>query len=134
MVNFQFPREKENFPFRPNSRKMALFCIFILFEIIFHSQNSYLFRIQLYDFWCPLTLKDFDGSIKRWELPKGRYDFLLKNSAGLRFQAEEVRQLISRGLIESPSMTSDESLKIVRVQDQLRKLLGVHFPEDDLEY
>lgn len=79
-------------------------------------------------------LTDVDGSIKKWELPKARYDFLLKNSAGLRFEAEEARHLISQGIIESPSVTHEESLKIVRVQDKLRKLLGVHFPEDDLEY
>jgi dihydrodiol dehydrogenase / D-xylose 1-dehydrogenase (NADP) len=79
-------------------------------------------------------LTDVDGSIKTWVLPKARYDFLLKNSSGLRFEAEEVRQRINLGMIESPSVTHEESLRIVRVQDKLRKLLGVHFPEDDLEY
>lgn len=79
-------------------------------------------------------LTDVDGSIKKWDLPKARYDFLLKNSAGLRFEAEEVRYQIGQGVIESPSVTHEESLRIVRVQDKLRKLLGVHFAEDDLEY
>lgn len=37
------------------------------------------------DFWCPVKLTDVDGSIKSWELPKGRYP--LKNSAGLWFDA-----------------------------------------------
>lgn len=91
-------------------------------------------QTQIPDFWCPLKLTDVDGSIKTWELPKARYDFLLHNSAGLRFEAEEVRQLINEGLIESPSVTHDESLRIVRVQDKLRKLLGVRFEEDDLNY
>jgi dihydrodiol dehydrogenase / D-xylose 1-dehydrogenase (NADP) len=91
-------------------------------------------RTQIPDFWCPLKLTDVDGSIKTWELPKARYDFLLQNSAGLSFEAEEVRRMISQGLIESPSVTHDESLRIVRVQDKLRQLLRVHFPEDDLEY
>lgn len=75
-----------------------------------------------------------DGSIKTWELPKARYDFLLKNSAGLRFEAEETRRCINEGLIESPSVSHEESLRIARVQGKLRTLLGVHFPEDDLEY
>lgn len=79
-------------------------------------------------------LTDVDGTINKWELPKARYEFLLKNSAGLRYEAEEVGRCISEGLLESPSVTHEESLKIVRVQDKLRKLLGVHFPEDDLEY
>jgi dihydrodiol dehydrogenase / D-xylose 1-dehydrogenase (NADP) len=86
------------------------------------------------DFWCPLKLTDIDGSIKTWDLPKARYDFLLHNSAGLRFEAEEARRLIGEGLIESPSVTHEESLRIARVQDKLRGLLGVRFPEDDLEY
>jgi dihydrodiol dehydrogenase / D-xylose 1-dehydrogenase (NADP) len=86
------------------------------------------------DFWCPLTLTDVDGSIKSWKLPSGRYDFLLKNSAGLRFEAEEARRLINEGLIESPFVTHEESLRIARVQDKLRKLFGVRFDEDDLEY
>lgn len=86
------------------------------------------------DFWCPLKLTDIDGQIKSWELPSGRYDFMLKNSAGLRFEAEEVRQLINEGRLESPSATHEESLRIVAIQDKLRKLLGVHFPEDDFEY
>lgn len=81
-----------------------------------------------------MKITDVDGSIKSWELPNGRYDFLLKNSAGLRFEAEETRRLIAEGALESPSVTHDESLRLVRVQDKLRKLLGVRFPEDDLEY
>lgn len=81
-----------------------------------------------------MVVQDIDGSIKKFELPKARYDFLLKNSAGLRFEADEVRQCISQGIIESSSVTHDECLKIAKIQDQLRKLLGVVFPEDDLEY
>lgn len=106
-------------------------------EIIFHSTNIpnlYLLRMQIPDFWCPVKLTDVDGSIKSWELPKGRYDFRLKNSAGLRFEAEEARLLINAGSVESPSVTHAESLRIGRVQDKLRRLLGVHFPEDELEY
>ncbi|CRK86429.1 CLUMA_CG000053, isoform A [Clunio marinus] len=91
-------------------------------------------EIVLPDFWCPLKLTDVDGSIKSWDLPKARYDFLLKNSAGLSFEAEEARRLINDGLIESPSVTHEESLRLARVQDKQRKLFGVHFPEDDLEY
>lgn len=92
------------------------------------------FPTQIPDFWCPLKLIDVDGSIKTWDLPNARYDFLLHNSAGLRFEAEEAKRLILEGALESPSVTHEESLRIVRVQDKLRKLLGVHFAEDDLEY
>lgn len=56
------------------------------------------------------------------------------NSAGLSFEAEDTRQLINANIMESPMVTHEESLRIARVQDKLRKLLGVHFEADDLEY
>ena len=117
--------------------RIRLFVYFFIWKLkSFFIQQTYPIPslIQIPDFWCPLKLTDVDGSIKIWDLPKARYDFLLKNSAGLRFEAEEVRQLINEGLLESPSVAHEESLRIVRVQDKLRSLLGVHFPEDDLEY
>lgn len=85
------------------------------------------------DFWCPLKITDVDGTIKTWELPKGRYDFILKNSAGLRFEAEEARRIINEGLIESPSVTHEESLRIARIQDMQRRQLGVRFDEDNID-
>lgn len=93
-----------------------------------------MFHLQLFDFWCPLKIIDIDGSTKTWELPKARYEFNLMNSAGLSFEAEDARQLINANIMESPTVTHEESLRIARVQDKLRKLLGVHFEADDLEY
>lgn len=86
------------------------------------------------DFWCPLAITDVDGSKKTWELPKGRYEFNLNNSAGLGLQAEEARRCINQGLIESPSITHEESLRIARIEDSIRKQLGVKFTEDDMEF
>lgn len=53
------------------------------------------------------------------------------NSEGLRYEAEEVRRCIKAGLLESPDMSHEESLRIVRVQDKLRGFVGVKFPEDN---
>lgn len=97
-------------------------------------KNNLDFLLKLFDFWCPLKIIDVDGSIKTWELPTARYDFLLKNSAGLAYEAEDARQLINSKIMESPTVTHEESLTISRVQDKLRKLLGVHFDQDDLDY
>lgn len=80
-----------------------------------------------------MKITDVDGTIKTWELPKGRYDFILKNSAGLRFEAEEARRIINEGLIESPSVTHEESLRIARIQDMQRRQLGVRFDEDNID-
>lgn len=77
--------------------------------------NLFPFPQQIHDFWCPVKVTDVDGSIKTWELPKARYDFILHNSAGLSFEAEEARQRINEGLIESASVTHEESLRIRRV-------------------
>jgi dihydrodiol dehydrogenase / D-xylose 1-dehydrogenase (NADP) len=81
-----------------------------------------------------LKIIDVDGSTKTWELPEGRFNFMLKNSAGLAFEAEDARQLINSKTMESPIVSHEESLTISRVQDKLRKLLGVHFDQDDLDY
>lgn len=53
-----------------------------------------------------------------------------KNSEGLRYEAEETRRCIREGLLESPDMGHEESLRIVRIQDKLRQLVGVKFAED----
>lgn len=88
----------------------------------------------MHDFWCSTAVEDVDGSKKTWELPRGRYDFMLKNSSGLRFEAEETRLCINAGLIESTTVPHSESIRLARVEDKLRKLVGVKFDEDALEY
>ena len=75
-------------------------------------------------------MDDVDGSRKTFELPKGRYDFLLKNSSGLRLEAEETRLCINAGLMESSTVPHSESIRLARVEDKLRKQIGVKFDED----
>lgn len=86
--------------------------------------------ITLHDFWCPLELTDIDGSQKEFSLPKAPHPFNLFNSCGLRYEAEEARQCINSGRLESSSVPHSESLLIARIQDEIRKQIGVQFPED----
>lgn len=82
-------------------------------------------------FWCPISLIDVDGQVKEWPLPKGRYATNYARSEGFRYEAEAVRQSILKGEIENENVTHNESLTIAKVQDDIRKQIGVVFPEDN---
>lgn len=77
-------------------------------------------------------MTDFDGNMKEWPLPKhrlGKFEF--RNSAGLSYEAEEMRRCINGGLLECPIVTHEESLIIARIEDEIRRQIGVKFAEDD---
>jgi dihydrodiol dehydrogenase / D-xylose 1-dehydrogenase (NADP) len=83
-------------------------------------------------FWCPDQLIDVDGSVKEFPLPKNRKGKLVyHHSTGLSYQAEEARRCISLGLLESPTVNHEESLLIARIEDELRRQIGVKYPKDD---
>jgi len=48
------------------------------------------------------------------------------NSVGLRFQAEAVREAISKGLIEHPTVSHDNSRMIMHIIEETMKQIGVH--------
>lgn len=85
---------------------------------------------QLYDFWCPTELIDIDGTERSYPLPKSKLECILKNSVGLRFEAEECRKRILAGELESQIVSHEDSLKVARVQDAIRKQIGVEYAED----
>ncbi|XP_055638312.1 trans-1,2-dihydrobenzene-1,2-diol dehydrogenase-like [Toxorhynchites rutilus septentrionalis] len=86
--------------------------------------------MTLHDFWCPVSLTDIDGSKKEFTLPKAPHTFNYQNSCGLRFEAEETRRCINAGLLESAVVPHSESTLIARIQDEIRRQIGVQFPED----
>lgn len=47
------------------------------------------------------------------------------------YEAEEVRKCIRAGKKESEHVTHNESLTIARIEDEIRKQIGVKYPEDD---
>lgn len=87
--------------------------------------------IQVPNFWSPPTLIDIDGTEKTWPLPTAKYEFNFNNSSGLSYEADAVRKLIRAGKTQSDTVSHNESLIIARIQDEIRKQIGVQFPEDD---
>lgn len=82
-------------------------------------------------FWCATTITDVDGTEKSWPLPEARYNFNSTNSSGLRYEADEVRKCIREEKKQSAYISHYESLLIARVEDEIRKQIGVKYPEDD---
>ena len=81
-------------------------------------------------FWCPTSLESPSGV---YEFQKVSLEFPLPalprtnypNSAGLRYEAEEVRSCLKRNAIESSIMPLAESLIVAQVADEVMKQIGV---------
>lgn len=73
---------------------------------------------------------DIDGSEKTWPLPETKRKFNFMNSAGLRYEAEEVRRCIRAKLIQSDSVKHNDSLIIANIEDEIRKQIGVVYEAD----
>lgn len=81
-------------------------------------------------FWCPtsLTVRDKKYAI---QLPAiDALEFKHINSAGLRYEAMEVRKCLLNGVKESPIMPWSESLLIAGIEDEIRSQIGVVFAQD----
>lgn len=87
--------------------------------------------IKIPNFWCPPSFIDLDGKEKEWKLPESKVKYNFINSTGLRYEAEEARRCINQGLLESPDVSHEESLRIACIQDELRRQIGVKYAEDD---
>ncbi|CAG4977701.1 unnamed protein product [Parnassius apollo] len=81
--------------------------------------------IALDYFWCPTVLHISAANNTEWTLPKGKYNYHFHNSAGLSYEIQEVWDCLSKGLLESPKMTLDESILFSKLTDTMRAQLGV---------
>lgn len=88
--------------------------------------------IKLPTFWCPTTVELPNETVKQFSLPESNQEiqFKLKNSVGLSYEAAEARECILKGLIESPKVTHETSLLLARLEDEIRRQLGVVYPQD----
>ncbi|KAL3194713.1 hypothetical protein MRX96_045971 [Rhipicephalus microplus] len=59
------------------------------------------------------------------QLPQSSVPLNRPNTAGLRYEAEEVRRCLREGLLESPKMTHRDSLLIAEILDEILKQIGV---------
>lgn len=78
-----------------------------------------------------MTLRDVDGTEKTWPLPAAKYEFNFHNSAGLRYEAEEVRKCIRANQLQSEHVSHNDSLIIAHIETEIRKQIGVVYPEDE---
>ncbi|XP_072941291.1 trans-1,2-dihydrobenzene-1,2-diol dehydrogenase-like isoform X2 [Epargyreus clarus] len=92
-------------------------------------------RITLEDpFHFPDKLIHVDGKIEEFPLHTSNLPYNFANSAGLVYQAVEVARCIKEGLIESPRMSHQDSLILAKLEDTVRKQVGVHFDVDSKDY
>lgn len=80
-------------------------------------------------FWCPTALEsprgvyDFQSVSLQFPLPPLKTNY--PNSAGLRYEAQEVRECLNRKVAESDIMPLNESLIVAEIADQVMKQIGV---------
>lgn len=85
-------------------------------------------------FVFPSSIVELDGTMKAWPLPNdrpARHDFYFSLTPGLIYEANEVRQCIRSGRIESELITHDDSIQIAHIQDEMRRQIGLTYPEDN---
>ncbi|KAM9860935.1 trans-1,2-dihydrobenzene-1,2-diol dehydrogenase-like [Aulostomus maculatus] len=78
---------------------------------------------------CPTTLVVNDEETE-YPLPEPCLPMNFTNSTGLRYEAEEVRQCLLKGLKESPRMPLADSVLLTEIMDEIRKQVGVSFNQD----
>uniref|UniRef100_UPI0037E8421C trans-1,2-dihydrobenzene-1,2-diol dehydrogenase-like isoform X1 n=1 Tax=Semicossyphus pulcher TaxID=241346 RepID=UPI0037E8421C len=82
--------------------------------------------------WCPTTL-EVNGKQMQFPLPEAAMPLNFTNSAGLRYEAEEVRRCLLKGLKESPGMPWAHSSLIAEIIDEARRQLGVTYDQDNIQ-
>ena len=80
-------------------------------------------------FWCSQKIDTPLGSFD-YPYPEAKYPFNFHNSAGLRYEAQHVRECLQKGLKESPVLSLDETLLLAELMEEVRKQVGVEYPQD----
>ncbi|KAM9765601.1 trans-1,2-dihydrobenzene-1,2-diol dehydrogenase-like [Menidia menidia] len=79
--------------------------------------------------WCPTSLV-VNGKGTQYPLPEPALPLNYINSTGMRYEAEEVRQCLLKGLKESAIMSHADSLLLAEVEDEIRRQVGVVYSQD----
>lgn len=79
--------------------------------------------------WCPTSLI-VNGKETAFPVPEPYLPTNFVLSSGLRYEAEEVRQCLLKGLKESAVMSHADSLLLAEMEDEIRRQLGVVYPQD----
>lgn len=79
--------------------------------------------------WCPTSLIVNDKETE-FPVPEPCMPVNFINSTGMRYEAEEVRQCLLKGLKESTVMSHADSLLLAEMEDEIRRQVGVVYPQD----
>ncbi|XP_069030532.1 trans-1,2-dihydrobenzene-1,2-diol dehydrogenase [Embiotoca jacksoni] len=79
--------------------------------------------------WCPTSLV-VNGKETQYPVPEPYLPLNFLNSTGMRYEAEEVRQSLLKGLKESSVMSHADSLLLAEVEDEIRRQVGVSYSQD----
>ncbi|KAH7725547.1 trans-1,2-dihydrobenzene-1,2-diol dehydrogenase-like protein [Aphelenchoides avenae] len=89
-------------------------------------------------FWCTTKLVKIIGAPRSGATNAATLDFPLNddaeynfnNSSGLRYEADHVYECITNGKTESDIMPLEESLNVAELVEEVRRQLGVVYPQD----
>ncbi|KAM4593947.1 trans-1,2-dihydrobenzene-1,2-diol dehydrogenase-like [Odontesthes bonariensis] len=79
--------------------------------------------------WCPTSLV-VNGKETLYPIPEPCLPLNFINSTGMRYEAEEVRQCLLKGLKESAVISHADSLLLAEVEDEIRRQVGVVYSQD----
>uniref|UniRef100_A0A3B5M7U1 Dihydrodiol dehydrogenase, tandem duplicate 2 n=1 Tax=Xiphophorus couchianus TaxID=32473 RepID=A0A3B5M7U1_9TELE len=79
--------------------------------------------------WCPTSLV-VNGKETQYPVPEPYLRLNFTNSTGMRYEAEEVRQCLLKGLKESPVMSHSDSLLLIELEDEIHRQVGVVHSQD----
>uniref|UniRef100_A0A3Q3X8B6 Trans-1,2-dihydrobenzene-1,2-diol dehydrogenase n=1 Tax=Mola mola TaxID=94237 RepID=A0A3Q3X8B6_MOLML len=82
-----------------------------------------------YNMWCPTSFV-VNGKETQYPLPEPYLPLNFINSTGMRYEAEEVRQCVLKGLKESAVMSHADSLLLAELEDEIRRQIGVVYSQD----
>ncbi|KAM9480779.1 trans-1,2-dihydrobenzene-1,2-diol dehydrogenase isoform 1-T1 [Clarias gariepinus] len=79
--------------------------------------------------WSPTSLI-VNGKETQYPVPEPYLPLNFINSTGMRYEAEEVRQCLLKGLKESSRMSHQDSALLAAIMDECRKQVGVVYSQD----
>ncbi|XP_017279074.1 trans-1,2-dihydrobenzene-1,2-diol dehydrogenase [Kryptolebias marmoratus] len=79
--------------------------------------------------WCPTSLV-VNGKETQFPVPEPCLPLNFIKSTGMRYEAEEVRECLLKGLKESAVMSHADSLLLAELEDEIRRQVGVVYSQD----
>ncbi|XP_057711182.1 trans-1,2-dihydrobenzene-1,2-diol dehydrogenase-like isoform X1 [Corythoichthys intestinalis] len=76
--------------------------------------------------WCPEVMV-VNGKETKYPLPEPHLPLNFVHSTGLRYEAEEVRQCLLKGMKECPIVSHADSLLLAEVKEEILKQVGVTY-------